>query len=331
MTCSGTKYGVAPLDFRGRKRIDYSFGPEDSVTVFVNEVNKSSVQQKQAFRQDIYTPGIFIDLNPNVNPVRRGMVSVVHSVFDFSLISPEYNHEDFLGLPTIGKCALVEVVSIGYFYGVYEHDGNFSSFPIRDFFGSANKPAKVIPSLLFHEIDNLWIPTSPDALGTRIGGNPLNADGSSYNGPWPYTDDGKYTFTGQYQLDDGRYIHLFDNYHASNYDYSSLRADGDPVDLYAIALIEGEDIPPNIVIQNFGERSSFSPNIAYAQSPYHSIKTPPPTWLQADETPHDAEMQFLIEYGETVGTEEGYLDIHGEAYLFWNKRTGKTKILIQST
>lgn len=316
------RYGLNPLYLITDIDTKAPCSAEHAISSFVREVNAASDEAQTLFAEDIYIAGTYIDFTASMFTPVHDMTSVVHSVFPLEEVIQQSEEPE---IPVEGEGVLIEILSTGDFYVIYKNEyDNFDLFSVFDFEGSLQEPKNVVVADQFNELDDVWIQTDPDSPGTRLGGVPLNTDGTPYDGPWPQTEDGKFSFIGQYQLEDGRYLHIFANYDAENYDYSSMIDDTDP---YTIVLIEGEPVPAGVLVQYGGEQAIYSPDAAYAQKPRHSVKRYPPVWIQDDASPADPNLEFLLGYGETQGAED--MELAGDFYLYWNKNTKETKVLMQ--
>jgi hypothetical protein len=241
----------------------------------------------------MFTPGTLIDFTPVDPPDNNGTTMLVHASFSLKqIVNPEDVYDD---LPEDGDGVLVEHLGTGFFFVLYEEDGLLDSQPVLDFSGTPDKPKKIYLSTWDFEEFDRWVPTKPTSEGTRIGGIPLNSDGTPYTGPWPGAEDGKFSFVGQYRLKDGRYVYLFSNDDAENYDYSDDDIDSGE-DSYTVALVEDGPIPARVLIQEAGERKISSPKNAYKQRTPKSVKQYPPLWAQVDATPDDPYYEFLLQY-----------------------------------
>jgi hypothetical protein len=277
----------------------------------------------------MFTPGTLIDFTPVDHPDNKGTTMLVHASFSLKkIVNPEDVYDD---LPEDGDGVLVEHLGTGFFFVLYEEDGLLDSQPVLDFSGTPDKPKKIYLSTWDFEEFDRWVPTKPTSEGTRIGGIPLNSDGTPYTGPWPGAEDGKFSFVGQYRLKDGRYVYLFSNDDAENYDYSDDDIDSGE-DSYTVALVEDGPIPARVLIQEAGERKISSPKNAYKQRTPKSVKQYPPLWAQGDATPDDPDYEFLLQYGpdSTYDGDSINENFHSECYLFWNPKTDETKLLMQS-
>lgn len=319
-----SRYGLKPLYLITDIDTKAPCSAENAISSFVREVNTASDEAKAIFKDDIYTAGTYIDFTSSMFTPVHDMASVIHSVFPLDeVIDRNLDTE----IPTEGNAALVEILSTGDFYFIYtdEYD-NFRLLRVFDFAGTREHPTDVQVADEFNELDDVWIPVDPDASGTRLGGVPLNSDGTPYDGPWPITEDGNFSFIGQYQLEDGQYIHIFANYDTENYDYSSM-TDDDITDPYTVALVEGQTVPAGVLVQYGGEQAIYSHDEAYAQKPCKSVAKYPPIWVQDADEPQDADWEFLLGYGEVQGATE--IEFSGDFYLYWNKNTKETKVLMQ--
>lgn len=306
---------------------DFKYGSHDAVVNFINEINLTPNAGKELFLQDLSQPGTIIDFTPVSHPCIKDMEMVVHSTFPLKRV---INADDAdVELPENSNGVLLEQMSTGFFFIVFKEDDEFNSLEVLDFSGTTTDPKKVWLSTEYLDEVKIWAPAKPKSRGTRIGGIPLNADGSPYTGPWPHVEDGWFSFIGQYQLDNGSYVHLFSNDDAQNYDYTDDMGDDDS---YAIALVEGEPVPNGIIIQESGERHNSSPKRAYKTKTPKSTKRYPPRWVQGDGTPSDLDYEFLLQYGASSTYDGDTIndEFINEHYLFWNSKTGRVKLIVQS-
>lgn len=313
-----SKYGIPTYD----EDSEYKSGPEGAIFDFTRGINNASKDKKKLFLEDLHTPGTHINFSGSI-PDAYNMTSVVHGKFPISEISVET--DDYFELPEDGEGILLEHLATGYSFLVYDEDGQFEFLMVHDFSGSKEEPTNIRIASQFELIEDLWIEVAPDASGARMGGIPLNSDGSVYTGPWPYAEDGYFSFIGQYQLPDGRYIHQFANYNAENYDYSTM----EDIDPYSVALVEKGPIPEGVVVSSNGKRDILYPDVAYAQKKHESVKTYPPVWIQDEPAVNDADYKFLLGFGARQGPEEAEEFNFGDMYLFWNPKTNTAHTLMQ--
>ena len=315
-----SKYGIPTYD----EDSEYKSGPEGAIFDFIRGINNAGEDKKELFLKDLHTPGTRINFSGSI-PDAYDMTSVVHGKFPLSEISVE--NDDCFELPEKGEGIILEHLASGYSFLVYEEDGEFEFLMVNDFSGSKDEPKNIRIANQFEVIEDLWFEVAPDSLGTRMGGVPLNTDGTLYAGPWPHAKDGYFSFIGQYQLPDGRYIHQFSNYNAENYDYSVM-GDSD-IDPYSVALVEGEPATEGVTLSLEGQRDILYPDVAYAQKRHESVKAYPPVWIQDEPAVKDVDYKFLLGFGDRQGPIEADEFHYGDMYLFWNPKNGTAHILMQ--
>lgn len=200
---------------------------------------------------------------------------------------------------------------------------------VIDFKGTQEKPHDIV---LTWEEYKRWHRSALDIPGTRIGGVPLNSDGTPYSGLWPYLKDGnRLSFLSQYELKDGRYIHIFIGHDFDDYDYSEMEGDEDP---YACAVIEGGPVPSWIQMKPWEEEglALVHPNDAYILERHNKEILPAPEWIQDDYTPGTGEYKFLIQIGDTSDVEDEMSFVWGDGgdlYIFADLETNRVQAIMQ--
>lgn len=235
---------------------------------------------------------------------------------------------------------LIEHLATGLHYfvyvdnGEYGDQGKYSVVGVADFKGAKGDPYDLALSV---EGNNRWASSKIDAVGTRIGGIPLNSDGSRYNGKWPYLEDGQQmSFLAQYQLEDQRYIHVFSAYNLEDYDYDYSNMGDDNQDPYACAIIEGGGAPHWIQMRalDTDEQILVHPDIAYTLTQSHSGIIAAPMWIQDDYTPGSGEYNFVIQIGDTDILEDEMDFLWGDAgalYLFADMKRDTVQVIMQDS
>jgi hypothetical protein len=194
--------------------------------------------------------------------------------------------------------------------------------PVFGFEGTKEKPTKIL-----YWLDNsLFDPTSPDSRGTRIGGMPLNSDGTAYKGLWPYFEDKPLPFMAQFELADGRYVHVFADRMSDHAEYCFSEEKS-----ANCAIVEGGEIPPWVEMKSIDTPILVSAP-AYRPNRKYSIPTPP-CWLQGDATPDDPGMVYLGQISNEIcaendldGQNEYMFGDAGALYVFANPETGHARV-----
>lgn len=309
-------------------------GPQNGIRNFVEEMNFVSSSAKKLFISDLHTPGMIIDFLPARYPSKHPMDVLVQGRFTLDKIIRDSDVENFPeSFLRTNHGTLIEHINTGYFFAVYQdEDELFQSMEIFDFEGSPLSPTNIEQAGYTTELHE-WVEIAADSKGTRMGGIPLNPDGSKYDGPWPetYHDDGIMSFAGQFELPDGRYLHLFLNYDAEDFIYGW---DVDDIsDPYSCALVDGVPVTPAVTLRTGGERPVLRRNSAQkgTKKP-KGVRKFQPFWMQDDEAPNDPRYAFLLQY--TVDSIDGKADFGGvseiDYYVFWNDRESKALIISQS-
>jgi len=311
---------------------DYKYGPSTGIGQFLLLMNEILPKEHhEVFLEWLSTPGKGIEFAPPGHPNFNNMDCIVHGSFPLTEVNLPESAKDYIPLPESGTGYMVEHVSTGFFFVIYRENEKFEYLDVLDFDGTCCFPENVLIALPF-EID-LWEPTEPVATGNRIGGIPLNSDGSPYTGPWPHTKDNTMSFIGQYQLDDGRYIRIFFD-DTDDFDYSANMPDdeGDETDPYTLAFLEGEPFPAKYAFPDNNAKAISSPDKAGKMITPSFVKHFPPIWIQGDGTPNDPDYEFLWHFGFSSRYKGNVIvDEFGDSefYLFMNKKTGRIKVIMQ--
>lgn len=322
---------MAPL--KPYTKLWYGYRPFQYVVMdFLNEVSNAPMQMKEKFIKDLDRPGTIIDF-ASVDDKEYPHVeeAIVHG--KFSLAEAILEEDSYEEIPRTGNAVLIEHLHTGFFFAIYEND-YFGYFRVHDFNGTKEHPEEV-QEMFFWGMPEGWEPIEPDAPGTRVGGVPLNADGTPYDGPWPGTDEGHYYFVAQYRLEDGHYIHVFMNNDRKTYDYAGkMKDDEDDIDPYAIALLEGQSLSVDFLLSSDGERPNLSEDVAYARKPLKNATNYHGVWVQDEAPPRDRNYEPLMHFGDGAQcNEETILDDidYGYFNLFFNRKTGQAKVIMQCT
>lgn len=223
---------------------------------------------------------------------------------------------------------LIEHLATGLHYFIYKDEDGYRYKGVLDFKGSKEEPYDIA---LTWEEHKRWIRTDLDSLGTRIGGIPLNSNGTPYSGLWPYLKDGRrLSFLAQYELEDGRYLHVFIGNDFDDYDYSD-EGDEDP---YTCAVIEGGPVPSWIQMKSWEHEGLklVHPDDAYTLQRDNTEILPAPEWIQDDYTPGTGEYKFLIQIGDTDDLDDKMAFVWGDGgdlYIFADLETNKVKAIMQ--
>lgn len=319
------RYGLKAIHKIKPRKDGFKYGPEDAILNFIGEVDTGKRQYRHEFISHLQSIGTIINFTPSDLPSSYDMKSIVHSIFSLSEVI--FEDSEYEEIPRKSMGTLLENLATGYFFIIYENDDVFVGMMVHDFSGSKENPKAIRIANQFQFIEDLWTKVAPDTPGTRMGGVPLNSDGSAYTGPWPYAEDGYFSFIGQYQLPDGRYIHQFANYNAENYDYSAMEDSN--IDPYSVALVEGEPLPKGVVADNNGVKDIIYSDVAFMQKTCESVKKYPPVWIQGDATLRNTDFEFLIGFGDRQGPLDADEFRFGDMYLFWNPKTGIAHTLMQ--
>lgn len=320
---------------------EFLHGPELSLPDFNDE-------KLQTF---LNSPGNIIDIPPkHMNPMYSNVIknhAIVPIENLYSMKENDVDEESKYGY-------LIEHLETGLHYFVYKahdvtwqynkktesreyHYGNseYIARGVVHFEGSKEEPKNIV--LIWDEYKR-WISTALDAKGTKIGGIPLNSDGTPYSGFWPHLKDGRVlSFLAQYELEDGRYIHLFVGHDFDEYNYQApeyktiMDVDEDP---FSCAIIEGGPVPFWIEMKTLesSEQPLVHSNNAYALKSWRKDILPAPLWVQEEYIPGSGEFEFLVQIGDTSDLEDEMMFITGDGgdlYLFADLKTGVVKTIIQ--
>lgn len=321
--------------------IEYRYGPELSLPNF----NDAGLQEF------LNSPGMTIEApEKNTKSVYPNFIKNHAIVPIENLYSMESNDAD----ASSKHGYLIEHLATGLLYFVYKaHDvtwqydkktkthksiygtSDYTARGVVNFEGSKEEPKNI--ALIWDEYKR-WISTDLDTMGTRIGGIPLNPDGTPYSGLWPYLKDGRVlSFLAQYELEDGRYVHLFVGHNFDEYNYqapeyrSILDAYEDP---FSCAIIEGCPVPLWIDMRPLDSENQplVHANKAYKLKSFRKDLVPAPRWVQEEYVPGQGEFQFLTQIGDTYNLKDEMDFIDGDGgdlYLFVDLKSGIVKTIIQ--
>lgn len=227
---------------------------------------------------------------------------------------------------------LIEHLATGFCYLLHEATYEYwakrglptpmDRLPIFGFDGTKERPSNI----LYWLTNDLFEQTSPDSLGTRIGGIPLNSNGTSYKGLWPHFEGKPLPFMAQFELADGRYVHVFADANSDHDEYCFSEENS-----ANCAIVEGGEIPYWVDMKSIDE-PLLIPAPAYRPNHKYSVPTPP-CWLQGDATPDDAGMVYLGQISANMCAEddnEGNFEYmfgdSGALYVFANPETGRARV-----
>lgn len=299
---------------------EFYTGPYDALPFFETE-------EQQDFLKN---PGSVLKVPPQEYPTVYPMVIKSHAIVPIDNLHLKKVHEIEEGTE-VGY--LIEHLVTGLHYFIYAENDSYRAKGILDFQGSKEKPYDIA---LTGEEYRRWHRSALDVTGTRIGGIPLNSDGTPYSGLWPYLMDGRrLSFLAQYQVKDGRYIHIFIGHDFDEYDYTVM-GDDYYEDPFACAVLEGGPVPEWIQMKSWQQEglALVHPNDAYTLKRHNQEILPAPEWIQDDYTPGTGEYEFLIQIGNTDSLQDE-MDFawlgHGDLYIFADFETDRVKAIMQDS
>lgn len=299
---------------------EYLSGPQDSLPIHITD-------EVDAF---LNNPGSIIDAKPQGYEHDTVYPNVLknHAIIPLSVLSSRENES----IPDeVDSGYLVENLATGLHYVLYRDEGSLGCEGIIDFKGTSENPFDIV---LSSDEPERWKRSELDAHETRVGGIPLDSDGTPYTGLWPYLHDGTVlSFLAQYKLVDGRYIHIFIGHDLDEYDYSTMDSDSNE-DLYTCAVIEGGTAPAWVEMRELETEDLplVHPDDAYTLELSNSGILAAPLWIQDDYTPGNGEYEFLIQIGDTDDLDDEMNFTWGDAwdiYLFADLSTDSVKAIVQ--
>lgn len=298
----------------------YFTGPYDALPNFETE-------EMQKFLKN---PGSIIEIPPQTHPNVYPMRIKSHAIVPIDNLHFKEAHE-IESSTLVGY--LIEHIATELHYFIYAEEDYYRAKGVLDFQGTKEEPYNIV---LTGEEYRRWIRSKINVPGTRIGGMPLNCDGTPYNGLWPYLKDGRrLSFLAQYQVEDGRYIHIFIGHDFDEYDYTVM-GDDYYEDPFACAVMEGGPVPPWIQMKSWEQEdlALVHPNDAYILRRYNQDILPAPEWIQDDYTPGTGEYEFLIQIGNTDSLQDE-MDFawcgHGDLYIFADLKADRVKAIMQDS
>lgn len=298
---------------------EFYSGPYDALPNFEED-------EIQYFLQN---PGSIIEVPPQQYPTVYPMLMKSHAIVPLSKLWS-------LELDDLDKNSefghLIEHIPTGLHYFVYKEEDGLGYYykGVLDFKGSQSNPYDLV---LVTQDYKRWIKSAINAPGTRIGGIPTNSEGIAYDELWPHLKDGRaLSFLAQYELKDGRYIHIFRGNNLDDYDYTEMNDENE--DPYACAVIEGAPIPNWIQMKAVETEKLplIHSDVAYTLKPHNKAILPAPFWIQDDYTPGTGEYQFLIQIGDTDRLKDEMAfewGDSGDLYIFIDPKTDRVKAIMQ--
>lgn len=219
---------------------------------------------------------------------------------------------------------LIEHVPTGFIYAVMpEH----YVLPVYDYDKTTDWPTNIVL-----RVDEPWVSVAVDAPGTRVGGT---TDFSLQ--AWPHHKGCPLNFAAQYELPNGKYVHIFvtddeDESWAPENGANCAIVDGGPVPSWIeLKAVEYADEGVEVLLRT--PNQAFTPPVMNADIPVA------PSWIQGDETPEDTGYKFILQFGygiTTSNTYEGNDVLHdfffgdcGDMYVFYKEETNEARALWQ--
>lgn len=188
--------------------------------------------------------------------------------------------------------------------------------PVYDYDATTDWPTNIALS-----IDEPWTPVALDASGTRVGGS------TKYiRKAWPHYNGCPLSFAAQYELPNGKYVHIFvnedadDSWASENGANCAIVDDGPIPSWIELRPVENED--ETILFRN--AYSAYAPPVLETELPL------PPSWIQGDETPEDTGYRFLFQFGDNIpnlddSEWEFFFGDCGDMYVFYKEETQEAR------